>query len=72
MEMTEIAAPVGETAAERDVAETIIDAPAKTADFSTGAELGGMETRVLDSGGVEVSRLGIDTGARDSTKQDLS
>jgi hypothetical protein len=46
-------------AADRDVAETMIDDLSRTADFSTGAE-GGMETRVLDSGGVEVSRIGAD------------
>jgi hypothetical protein len=59
MEMTEIEAPTGEVAADRDVAETMIDDLSRTADFSTGAE-GGMETRVLDSGGVEVSRIGAD------------
>jgi hypothetical protein len=59
MEMTEIEAPTEEVAADRDVAETMIDDLSRTADFSTGAE-GGMETRVLDSGGVEVSRIGAD------------
>jgi hypothetical protein len=59
MEMTEIEAPTGEVTADRDVVETTIDALPGTADFSTRAE-GGMETRVLDSGGVEVSRIGAD------------
>jgi hypothetical protein len=59
MEMTEIEAPTGEVAADRDVVQTMIDALPRTADFSTRAE-SSMETRVLDSGGVEVSRIGAD------------